>query len=116
MSDNPRCPGCGHRLSWCVCKATKPTMSDHKSQSNDHTELSIDRATLEEIAYRLKHAAGVYLDIAWYGGAVTGTTRDEFHRASNQCMSYADLLLNYARSLNNGKSHGWVSKPTNKEE
>jgi hypothetical protein len=49
----------------------------------------IDPATLEKIAYRLKHAAGVYVDLKW---------TDLGSPASTECLEYADLLLDYARS------------------
>jgi hypothetical protein len=45
----------------------------------------IDPATLEKIAYRLKHAVGGYRD------------HDE-DEAADQCLEYADILLEYARS------------------
>jgi hypothetical protein len=51
----------------------------------------IDPATLEKIAYRLKHAAGLYMDLRW---------TDLGSPAATECLKYADLLLDYARSSN----------------
>lgn len=66
--DNPRCPKCLHRLSWCICDSKPPALPPVRSEpllawivsrltTADGTPMSVGRDTSAEIVERIQRHA-----------------------------------------------------------